>query len=320
MLDSITHGRNWLNEKLCIEIIRSKEFLVGSVFSKLKLSKGLMAGLLLGGTLGSFGVAAATSSPSTTVFYACLNVKAGTMNHISTAKAPKCATGNINTSWNAAGQKGDTGSQGADGRQGATGPRGLQGLTGDTGPQGLKGETGTPQVRYSVSVSSSSSTKGCEDFLTNVASLSSWTAGFGTFGPFVGQPPTCSSGNFSIASATFPISLPNYTGVLTSNPSCPSGYYAVGEIALIRSGLVVASGYQGAARLGNYSEITINSPHAGDTLEVTAACIKNTWYTMWNGAARSDYVPDWSQFATPPIQETALGIIAYLAPLVPLNS
>jgi len=52
---------------------------VGSVFSKLKLSKGLMAGLLLGGTIGSFSIAAATSSPSTTVFYACLNVKAGTM-------------------------------------------------------------------------------------------------------------------------------------------------------------------------------------------------------------------------------------------------
>ena len=74
-----------------------KGCLVGSVFSKLKLSKGLMAGLLLGGTLGSFGVAAATSTPSTTVFYACLNVKAGTMNHISTTQAPKCATGNINT-------------------------------------------------------------------------------------------------------------------------------------------------------------------------------------------------------------------------------
>lgn len=101
-----------------------------------------MAGLLLGGTLGSFGVAAATSSPSTTVFYACLNVKAGTMNHINTTKAPKCATGNINTSWNATGPKGDTGSQGSTGQQGATGPRGLQGLTGDTGLQGLKGDTG----------------------------------------------------------------------------------------------------------------------------------------------------------------------------------
>ena len=116
-----------------------KEFLVGSVFSKLKLSKGLMAGLLLGGTLGSFGVAAATSTPSTTVFYACLNVKAGTMNNISITKAPKCATGNINTSWNATGPKGDTGSQGVAGQQGL---RGLQGLTGDTGLQGLKGDAG----------------------------------------------------------------------------------------------------------------------------------------------------------------------------------
>ena len=306
---------------------------MGSPFSTWKLSKGLISGLLLGGILGSIGVAAATSSPSSTVFYACLNVKAGTINSINTTGVPKCGKGNVNVNWNATGQKGDTGSQGIAGQQGATGPRGLQGLTGDTGPQGLKGDTGAPQVRYSVSVSSSSSTKGCEDFLTNVASFPSWTAGFGTFPPFVGQQPTCSSGSFSIASATFPVSLPNYTGVLTSSPSCPSGYYAVGEIALIRSGVVVASGYQDflsnapyaiqsnqAYRLGNYNEITISSPHAGDTLEVTAGCIKNTWYTMWNGMARSAYVPDWNQFATPPVQETALGIIAYLAPLAPLNS
>jgi len=101
-----------------------------------------MAGLLLGGTLGSFGVAAATSSPSTSVFYACLNVKAGTMNSINTTAAPKCATGNVNTSWNATGPKGDTGSQGVTGQQGLTGPQGLKGNTGDTGPQGLKGNTG----------------------------------------------------------------------------------------------------------------------------------------------------------------------------------
>ena len=106
---------------------------MGSVFSKLKLSKGLMAGLLLGGTLGSFGVAAATSTPSTTVFYACLNVKAGTMNHISTTKAPKCASGNVNTSWNATGPKGDTGVSGTNGTNGAKGDTGAQGAKGDTG-------------------------------------------------------------------------------------------------------------------------------------------------------------------------------------------
>ena len=115
---------------------------MGSVFSKLKLSKGLMAGLLLGGTLGSFGVAAATSTPSTSMFYACLNVKAGTMNHINTTKAPKCASGNVNTSWNATGPKGDTGSQGVAGQQGLKGEPGAQGAKGDTGGQGSTGQQG----------------------------------------------------------------------------------------------------------------------------------------------------------------------------------
>jgi len=121
---------------------------VGSVFSKLKLSKGLMAGLLLGGTLGSVGVAAATSPPSATVFYACLNVKAGTMNSINTTGTPKCAKGNVNISWNATGPKGDTGASGAQGPKGDAGSQGIQGLTGlqgpkgDTGPQGLTGLQG----------------------------------------------------------------------------------------------------------------------------------------------------------------------------------
>jgi Pentapeptide repeats (8 copies)/Collagen triple helix repeat (20 copies) len=119
---------------------------VGSVFSKLKLSKGLMAGLLLGGTLGSVGVAAATSSPSTTVFYACLNVKAGTMNSINTTGASKCAAGNVQVSWNAVGL------QGATGPQGAKGDTGAQGAQGATGPQGAKGDTGaqgTPEPSLS---------------------------------------------------------------------------------------------------------------------------------------------------------------------------
>ena len=125
---------------------------MGSVFSKLKLSKGLMAGLLLGGTIGSFSIAAATSSPSTTTkFYACLNVKAGTMNSINSTAAPKCAAGNVNINWNATGPQGmqgptgATGPKGANGAQGPAGlpgPQGIQGIQGLTGPQGVQGLTG----------------------------------------------------------------------------------------------------------------------------------------------------------------------------------
>ncbi len=141
---------------------------MGSVFSKLKLSKGLMAGLLLGGTLGSFGVAAATSTPSTTVFYACLNVKAGTMNHISTTKAPKCASGNVNTSWNATGPKGDTGVSGTNGTNGAKGDTGAQGAKGDTGvsgtngTNGAKGDTGAQGAKGDTGVSGTNGTNGAK--------------------------------------------------------------------------------------------------------------------------------------------------------------
>ena len=116
-----------------------------TVLSKFKLSNGLIAGLLLGGAVGSVGVAAATSSPSTTVFFACLNVKAGTMNSINTTGASKCARGNVEVTWNAVGPKGDRGLQGATGAQGPkgdTGATGPQGLKGDTGATGLQGDTG----------------------------------------------------------------------------------------------------------------------------------------------------------------------------------
>ena len=92
-----------------------------NIINRFSGSKLLVAGLLVGGSLGTFGYAAATSTPSTTVFYACLNVKAGTMNSINTTAAPKCARGNVNISWNATGPKGDTGTPGTNGPKGDTG-------------------------------------------------------------------------------------------------------------------------------------------------------------------------------------------------------
>ena len=105
--------------------------------NRFKESKLLLAGLLLGATFGTVGYAAATASPSTTVFYACLNVKAGTMNSINTTGAPKCGKGNVNTSWNTSGPKGEAGTPGVKGDVGATGAQGPKGDTGLTGPQGF---------------------------------------------------------------------------------------------------------------------------------------------------------------------------------------
>jgi hypothetical protein len=208
-------------------VITSKEFLVGSVFSKLKLPKGLMAGLLLGGTLGSFGVAAATSTPSTTVFYACLNVKAGTMNNISTTKAPKCATGNINISWNATGPKGDTGSQGSTGQQGLTGLRGLQGLTGDTGLQGLKGDAGEQGLTGLRGLQGPAGADG-----QGIEATLEWNSG----APYTGSTSEMHSQAIGDASLTYPTAnfsnftflksgpLPDYAANLTADLGVVGGY------------------------------------------------------------------------------------------------
>jgi Collagen triple helix repeat (20 copies) len=114
---------------------------VGSLFSKLKLSKGLIAGLLIGGTLGSVGVAAATSSPSTTVFYACSAKTTGLLSATST-KAPTCAKTATLVTWNSVGPqgaKGDTGTPGTNGAKGDTGDAGANGTNGAKGDTGAQG-------------------------------------------------------------------------------------------------------------------------------------------------------------------------------------
>ena len=81
----------------------------------------LVAGLLVGGSLGTFGYAAATSSPSTTVFYACL--KAGTLSSVWT-QSHACPTGNTVVSWDSVGPQGATGARGAVGPKGDNGTNG----------------------------------------------------------------------------------------------------------------------------------------------------------------------------------------------------
>ena len=117
-----------------------------AVFSKLKASKGLMAGVLLGGIIGSVGVAAgvAPRTAASTTYYACLTN--GNLSKVALA-TQTCKTGQL-ISWNAQGPQGlvgQAGPQGATGSQGATGPQGnagANGTNGATGPQGAAGPQG----------------------------------------------------------------------------------------------------------------------------------------------------------------------------------
>jgi uncharacterized protein YjbI with pentapeptide repeats len=94
------------------------EFLVRSLFSKFTVSKGMIAGLFLGGVLGSVGVAAAIAPQSATskTYYACL--ANGNLTKVSLV-AGTCPSGQL-ISWN---------SQGLQGPKGDTGPAGPQAAT-----------------------------------------------------------------------------------------------------------------------------------------------------------------------------------------------
>ena len=110
-----------------------------------KSTRTLIVGLVLGATAGSSAVAVAVTTSTPKVFYACLNISGGSLNHVNTTGKVACAKGNTAISWNSKGDTGATGPQGIQGLTGLaglTGLRGLQGLTGETGPQGLKGDTG----------------------------------------------------------------------------------------------------------------------------------------------------------------------------------
>ena len=107
-----------------------------------KSTRTLIAGLFLGATAGSFAVAVAATTPSTTVFYGCLKTSDGTLNRINTKGPTACAAGSTLISWNSKGDRGATGAQGLKGDAGATGAQGPKGGAGATGAQGPKGDAG----------------------------------------------------------------------------------------------------------------------------------------------------------------------------------
>ena len=111
-------------------VIDSKGYLVFGPFSKLKVSKGLMSGLVIGGMLGSAGVAAAIAPriAVSTNYYACLTN--GNLSKVALA-TQTCKTGQL-ISWNA---------QGPQGLVGQTGPQGAKGDTGAVGPAGPQAST-----------------------------------------------------------------------------------------------------------------------------------------------------------------------------------
>jgi hypothetical protein len=95
-------------------------------YGKIGAGVGLVIGSVFGASVGSAVVAWGSGSSAPTTFYACLNVKAGTLNTVNTTGAATCGKGNTPVSWNA---------------------QGVQGLTGATGPQGPAG-TSAPSGGY----------------------------------------------------------------------------------------------------------------------------------------------------------------------------
>lgn len=226
---------------------------MGTLFSKLPISKGLMAGLLLGTVIGSIGVAAATTSPSSTKFYACLNVKAGTMNSINTTGAPKCGKGNVGINWNAAGQQGIPGVQGAAGPQGAPATQ-----PPDIAVQGA--QTQTPFA-------------GCAAFIQSVQTEWHLSA----------APQIACSNIGTFSSGPLPSGINHYGGYLYFNwGSCGRGSQIVGADFVVRGSSYVP--YSGVTQLNqiDHYDPYLYSTHfelqAGDKFASLKTCsATNSW-------------------------------------------
>ena len=104
-------------------------------FGRVTTAVALGVGIAAGGVVTS-----AATTPQGQTFYACLD--GGHLTSVKTTKAPKCARGSVNVSWNATGPKGDAGVAGDPGAPGAKGETGEPGLKGDTGSPGAAGAPG----------------------------------------------------------------------------------------------------------------------------------------------------------------------------------
>ena len=175
------------------------------LFPRQSATKGLLAGVLLGVTMGSLGVAAATAAPSTTSFYACLNVKAGTMNSVNTTGAPKCGKANVNIAWNSAGQ------QGVPGPQGPAGPQG----TSATIPPDLAVQGAQTQTSFS----------GCAALIQSVQLAFHLST----------APPIACSNIGSFSTRPLPLGIEHYGGYLNFNwGSCAGGGQIMGAAFIVR--------------------------------------------------------------------------------------
>lgn len=165
-----------------------------------KVTRTLIAGLVFGATLSSFAVALAVNTSATRVYYACLNIAGGSLNHVNTTGPVACASGSTPVSWNS---KGDTGAMGPQGTQGL---RGVPGVKGDTGAQGPKGDGPSNTLIWTSGSAYAGTSAMCQQMLTD-GTISSWHSMFAQFDALLPM---------------IPSNCPNVT-YLVSNPIPPFG-------------------------------------------------------------------------------------------------
>jgi hypothetical protein len=191
---------------------------------------------------GAFiGISAATASPPSTQFYACMNASThiiGGSNSqgndvlITTNASLTCPKGEVVVSWSAVGPQGATGPKGATGQkgpQGATGPKGATGSNGTPGGRGPTGATGAPGPATIAALQgspctfsgNSSSIKVTQDPTTGAVSL--------TCQPVYDVTENVSTGTITSMSVRDQTSFINYecfTDVTTCSHVIPAGHFA----------------------------------------------------------------------------------------------
>lgn len=137
-----------------------------STLSALRPRRRMLAGVAALGALSVVVVptAFATTSTSSTVYYACASKTTGALRQVGASTA--CKNTETRSSWNqqgvpgTPGKQGTTGATGPAGATGATGPAGAIGATGPAGAMGATGPAGAPGVSGYQAVSSTSALPG----------------------------------------------------------------------------------------------------------------------------------------------------------------
>jgi hypothetical protein len=219
---------------------------------------------------GGVALAADTTTPSSTVYTACVSTVGHALYSVTSDGTPQCLGRDAKITWNQTGPQGATGAPGATGAQGPAGPKG------DTGATGPKGDTGADGAAGSSGATGATGSKG-DTGATGPAGPKGDTGPTGAtgatgpsngyaFGGYGTAVPVANDGLEHVVQTTPQLQAGNYlvTGFATVSNDTPDSEFvycfAAGNKQQEASEFTIASGEIAVAPIGGATTLAVAGP------------------------------------------------------------